>query len=590
MGINYYGKCNGTSGGKYNLWLSVSENSYSVSSNVSNVTVKLCLKRNDGYSASAYNLTEDANTVRLTVGGEVKVNKSLAIDTRNCVTVTLAQWRGNVSHNSDGTLNLSIGGQFTMSSTNLSGGSAQCTFKCTTIPRASGLTLSASGVIPGGTLKATVTAASDTFTHRLVWSLGGKSAFADLGAGVKEQSISIPADWAGQVTKAKTDSLKITLKTLSNGVVIGSVDKNITFTIPDNSSFKPDFTVALERIDNRVPPEFGVYVKGVSQVRVKITDIDLKYGATESSLVATVCGVSKQGISTVFDLSRSGEVTVGVKLTDSRGLVAEKTQSIRVYDYRSPTVEIQGVERCNADGTPNPRGTCLVASFKESYSDVNSLNRSHIILKYKGSGATAFGDPMDASSPFVFGDSTIEEGSSYLVAVGIKDSICEDYITFEYPVSVADIPFNIRPGGRGAAFGRFATNDNELAVAWNMSVEGDLAVNGGLNYREVSCETTENARNLTCTARLFPALKMVWLGLRLQTTKELSANVSHTVAIASDAVPGIFTPLQAIADYPSGGQATGGILNTGEVIVRSDTAIASGKYIYLSGIYTIRGD
>ena len=104
----------------------------------------------------------------------------------------------------------------------------------------------------------------------------------------------------------------------------------------------------------------------------------------------------------------------------------------------------------------------------------------------------------------------------------------------------------------------------------------------------VICETTENSKNLTCTARLFPALGMVWLGLRLQCAKELSANVSHTIATVSGSVPGLFTPLQAIADYPTGGQATGGILNTGEVIVRSDTAIASGKYIYLSGIYSIK--
>ncbi len=590
MGINYYGKCSGASGGKYNLWLAVSENSYSATSNTSNVTVKLCLKRNDGYSASAYNLTEGANTVKLTVGGQVKVNESLAIDTRNCVTVTLAQWRGNVSHNSDGTLKLSINGQFTMSSTNLTGGSAQCTFKCTTIPRASKLTLSAGSVTPGGSFTATVTSASDAFTHRIAWSLGGKSASADLGAGIKEYGISIPVDWATEVAGAKTDSLKITLKTLSNGAVIGSVDKNITFTIPENNTFKPDFNVALERIDNRVPVDFGMYVKGISQVRVRITDIDLKYGATENRLTSTVCGISKNGSAPVFDLNQSGEVTVVVKLTDSRGLVTEKSRSITVCDYRSPTVEILGVERCDADGTPNPRGTCLVASFNESYSDLNSLNTRDIILKYKKSGSADFGEPMSASSPFVFGDSAIQEGSSYVVTVGIRDSICEDYITFEYPVSVAHIPFNIRHGGRGAAFGRFATNDNELAVAWNMSVEGDLALKGKLNFTDVTCETTENAQNLTYTARLFPALGMVWLGLRLQTVRELSANVSHTIATVSDSVPGIFTPLQAIADYPSGGQATGGILNTGEVIVRSDTPIASGKYIYLSGIYTIRGD
>ena len=474
-----------------------------------------------------------------------------------------------------------------MSSTNLTGGSAQCTFKCTTIPRASSVTPSADSVAPGDSLKITINSKSDTFTHRLVWSLGSKSASADLGAGVKEYSASVPMDWATEVTGAKAHSLKITLKTLSNGAVIGSADKNVTLTIPENATFKPDFKLELERVDNRVPADFGLYVKGVSQVRVKVTDVDLKYGATENSVVATVCGVSKKGSDTVFDLSRSGEATVVVKLTDSRGLVTEKSQAITVCDYHSPTVEIYSVERCNPDGTPNPRGSCLVADFKESYSELNSHNSIDVILKYKKTGADYFGDPLGASSPFVFGGSTIEEGSSYLVVVGIKDRICEDYITFEYPVSVADIPFNIRPGGRGAAFGRFATNDNELVVAWDMSVEGNLDVAGELNFYDVTCETTDLSKNLICNTRYYPALRMVWLCIRFEAAKALGANTTHTVAKINHSAPEFFTPLRTLIHFSSGALSMGGILNTGEIIFRPMESVSAQTQVYISGTYII---
>ena len=389
MGINYYGKCTGVSGGKYDLWLNVSQNSQNISSNTSNVTVKLLLKRNDGYSASAYNLTESANSVKLTVGGSVKVSKNIAIDTRNNLTVTLAQWTGNVSHTADGSLALNIGGEFTMSSTNLTGGEVTCSFKCTTIPRASSFSLSAASVNPDSTLKATITYASGSFTHRLIWSVGNESASADIGAGVKEYTMSIPLNWASQVTKASKGTLKITLKTYSKGVLIGSVNKNIPFVIPSTSAYKPEFNISLQRIENSVPEDFDEYVKGISQLKVDLTDVTYKYGATLQSLTITVGDVSKRNAPAVFDLTKSGTVTITVSLRDSRGFITQKTQNITVCDYKSPYVTIKSIERCDEDGTLNSQGKYLIIDYALSYSHVNNKNTCETVLKFKNSKASS---------------------------------------------------------------------------------------------------------------------------------------------------------------------------------------------------------
>ena len=61
MAVKIFGACSGNSGGKYNLWLEVTENSSSIENNSSNITVNLKLKRNDGYSESAYNLNKSDN-------------------------------------------------------------------------------------------------------------------------------------------------------------------------------------------------------------------------------------------------------------------------------------------------------------------------------------------------------------------------------------------------------------------------------------------------------------------------------------------------------------------------------------------------
>ena len=172
MAVNFYGSCAGSSAQKYDIWLNVKQNSQSIENNKTNVTVKLLLKRNDGYAASAYNLNADSNTVTLKVGGTTRVNEGIAIDTRNGVTVTLAQWKGDVEHNTDGTLSLAISGSFTMNGTSVTGGSASGSFECTTIPRASALKFSVTSVNPQGTIGAEITSASGSFTHKIKWAFG----------------------------------------------------------------------------------------------------------------------------------------------------------------------------------------------------------------------------------------------------------------------------------------------------------------------------------------------------------------------------------------------------------------------------------
>lgn len=67
MATKYYGSCSGESGSKYNLWLEVAENSQNIENNSSNVSIKLKLKRNDGYSSSAYNLNKNENFAKITI-------------------------------------------------------------------------------------------------------------------------------------------------------------------------------------------------------------------------------------------------------------------------------------------------------------------------------------------------------------------------------------------------------------------------------------------------------------------------------------------------------------------------------------------
>ena len=140
------GTCNGSSAAKYDIWIEAKQNSQDIANNKSNITVKLKLKRNDGYSASAYNLNESDNSAVIKINGSAKDSNTLKIDTRNNVTVVLAEWTGNVSHSDDGSLKLELSGSFTMGNTSLTGGKVSGDFSCTNIPRASTLTIADSSV------------------------------------------------------------------------------------------------------------------------------------------------------------------------------------------------------------------------------------------------------------------------------------------------------------------------------------------------------------------------------------------------------------------------------------------------------------
>lgn len=162
--------------GVYTLWIDWARNSKSDANNTSNITVTLKARRNDGYpSYGAYN-NYGNNTIRLTVGGSVKVNNTAAnIDLRTSTGVTLATWTGDVAHNTDGTLNLSLEGYFYFNSSAASslpkgGYTVNGTALLDTIPRKSSVTCTDANV--GSSAVITISRASSSFRHTLTYSFG----------------------------------------------------------------------------------------------------------------------------------------------------------------------------------------------------------------------------------------------------------------------------------------------------------------------------------------------------------------------------------------------------------------------------------
>ena len=580
MAINIYGTCSGSSGSKYDIWLNVKQNSQSIEDNKSNVTVKLLLKRNDGYSASAYNLNEGSNSVILRVGGKDRVNKNLTVDTRNNVTVTLATWTGDVAHTDDGSLSLAVSGSFSMGGTSLSGGSVSGSFNCTDIPRASALALSKSSLNPLDSVGATLSVASDSFSHKIKWSLGDSSVTHSLSAGVTKDAFTVPLSWSEEITNAKSGTISVTLATYKGTKKIGSKAYSLKLIIPATEEFLPDFNLITERIDNAVPLEIGEYVKGKSQIRLNIENLNLKHGAKASGYIAKVGSSSKTTLPAAFDLTKSGEISVSVTVKDSRGFSVTKTETINVLNYSAPTVSVNSLYRCDENGNKTTSGTNLLCALKINCSSLNDKNIPTITYKYKkAEGGIYSGEIPINESVSVLGNGEFLNNSSYILAFKITDSVTTDTDFIEVLVPSADIPFNIRKGGKGASFGCYSEKENELTVAWDLNVKGDLV------YENVGIETSLLVTDKRGIVRYLPCLELVVVRLRFTANQSISAGSSHIIA-TFEKTPTLFTPVTVSINTGSEKIGQGGIKSeTGQLVINSDKTIEAGDYIYVSGVY-----
>ncbi len=598
MATDFYGSCTGGSAKKYDVWIKVKQNSQNIKNNKSNVTVSMYVKRNDGYDNSAYNINSSANTVKLSVGGNVKVNKNIAIDTRNGVTVKLASWTGDVTHSADGTLNLKVGGSFTISGTSsLSGGSVSGSFKCSTIPRKSTLSFSKTTLYPTETVVVTVTTLSSSFTHKIKFILGNKSSEIELDETMKSVSFTIPDDWAEEITTAKSGTVTVSVTTYKSGSSIGSNSYNLKLLIPDSEDYSPEFSVALTRIDNNVPAEWNVFLKGESQVEVAVENIQCKKGATFSSAEISVGNVSLKSTEAVFDLPLAGDIEIKTVVKDSRGMSKTAVSLVKVEDYSPPSVNIKSVRRCNSDGAINTYGTNLLVEYETKCSFVNGNNTCKVFGQYKSSAAESFSDAeIMAFSPCVIFENSISISETYTVSFYISDEINKTTPCVLRYVSNSKIPFNIKRGGDGAAFGKFAEEKDTLSVAWNIFSDGEIKseknvvaegfLKGILFYEDVSYNLTEFSSEVYGTIRYYPCFESVYLDVRVRLAKEISAGTRAHILTVNDRVTDRLTPFATYSNSDDGAFCKGAMFSgEGQIAISCNKNIPSGKLIYLNGFY-----
>ena len=582
MAIKYYGSCSGNAGAKYNVWLEVTENSQSVENNVSKLSVTLKLKRNDGFSGSAYNLNENENFAKITLNEKTKVSKNLKIDTRNNVTVTLLNWSGEVPHNADGTLTINISGEFSMSGTSLAGGSASGNFKCVTIPRSSSFTLSKLSVTPEEEITLNINSSSSSFSHTLILELGDFKNSTQISTNVNEHVFSIPKEWANALPKSKSGTINVTLKTYNNKSLVGSAKTQLNFKIPETADFQPEFFINVK--DNKngvVPGNWSAIIQNKSTITVRVHTILTKFGATFSSGYIIVGNIKKYGTEAEFELPESGNVEIIGHIEDSRGFIKETKTLVNVSAYSHPTINCNTLIRCDSSGAVLENGSSALIDFTPVYSSVLGLNYCRCYVKYKSSNETSYSEPvLLTQTPFVL-NGNFKTNLSYDFVIYIKDAVSPTTFEIARTLPSGYVSFNIRKGGKGAAFGCYSENENELTIGYNLNVKGQIA--------------SENLNNLASSGagfsiskidvKNYSCLSFITLKAELVALNNINTGTFVDLLVLSNFTETFNAPLNVVTgNYNIDKNIKCFIDTSGVIKLITDVAITTGTKIYINGI------
>jgi hypothetical protein len=378
---------------------------------------------------------------------------------------------------------------------------ASTTIAIDTIPRTSKPTLSASSGYMGNSIIVFTNSKSSAYNHFIYYDAG--DGWVSIASNISNNyTWTVPTELINKVTIGKSLAVTIWLETWNGGSYLGKESTLFTAYVPENSTTKPTLTFVATSPSAPATWVTTPYVQGKSQVKATITGSG-KLGATISSYAMTVNGVTKTSTSNAITsdiLQKSGTVAVKCKVTDSRTIPSDEVSSnIIVIPYGKPILSPYGANgaiicaRCDSTGELSNTGTSLKLSVRAKwFSLANKENTATLQVRYvtgttdsgwKTQTATASGggSANNYISWYDFNGIasgvTLDVSKEYTVYVRCTDrfGLYED---IPYPIPSQEVCFHLREGGKGAAFGEYATEENVLSLdeKWILKVKGALAV------------------------------------------------------------------------------------------------------------------
>lgn len=225
-----------------------------------------------------------------------------------------------------------------------------------------------------------------SFSHKLYYSTdGGKSkvSIGTVSAGTTTKSWTIPTSLASQIPSDASLLITIVCETYNGSSKVGG-DKTCTLTATVPSTYKPSISsVSISEATAGLASQFGVYVQTKSTLKI-VTSASGSNGSTIKSVSVACDGFTYSGTTvTTGTISSSGNVSVVVTVTDSRGRTASTTKTVNVVAYSAPAITTSTVTRANSSGTASDEGTYALINYAYSITNVNNRNTHTFSIQYK---------------------------------------------------------------------------------------------------------------------------------------------------------------------------------------------------------------
>lgn len=293
----------------------------------------------------------------------------------------------------------------------------------------------------------------------------------------------------------KSETFTFALTTKSGSTEIGTSTKTATGSIsnanPVFTSKEISYRDSNESIATNLTKNDQLIVQNKSNLMVTLTAATQQKGASISKYELTLNGVTKT-VNSAGDvdfgtINSSQDLTLSVKVTDSRGNTATATKKITMLEYAEPTVDITLKRLNNYENK-----TFLTVNV--GYSPVNDTNKIVIQCIHKKQGETAVTKAIENGVEYEF---DCDKNSVYEFKIKVFD-VYGALITRDVVLPKGKFPLYISTKKNAVGINDFPVDDEALRVAEGIAHFLDGAKIGGKTIADFPIErTTVNGWNVT---------------------------------------------------------------------------------------------
>ena len=452
-----------------------------IANNTSTITVKLYVKKLNGYATS----WQASCGCNIKIDGAVAWSATQRVDLRPVsvgASLFVGQATRTISHHADGTRACDISGYVGLTSISLGAGNAGGTVWFPTIPRKT--TVRTEGPTTfGSTITIHHVGASSAFTHSIgAWIGGTYREIAYNKSGTSTQW-TIPVELQSLIPNSTQCGVTIILDTLANGQVIGTSETSFTAIVPDSTV--P--TIGEVTFSDAVNKPAGVtgYWQNFSKLKAVI-NASGAYGSKIESYHLSVGGDisvwSYSNVVTTGTLWWNGTFHVNVEVIDTRGRRASKhfPLYLNVTSYIAPSItklEYERMENTEGSERPSNMGTIGYLTYAITWHGTSTNRKVRFLWKTKS--AKEFTDSIDMSGYPVSINKhnfsrTLSSADAYILRLEVSDQLQ----TIVHQIEMTNIfpLISMNPQGTGLAFGKEAIDDYLLDCAMGIQMAPDKRI------------------------------------------------------------------------------------------------------------------